>query len=96
MAIVGVYKIVAPSGEVFIGSSIDIETRWSYYKRLWAKSKSRLYHSFKTHGVENHIFEIVEECTVEELRNREYEVYREYKNSGCRMLNVVIPPITNI
>lgn len=32
--ITGIYKIISPTGKIYIGQSIDIEKRWKAYKRL--------------------------------------------------------------
>lgn len=71
--ICGIYKITSPTGRVYVGQSKDINKRWSYYKTLNCKYQTKLYHSLKKHGVENHKFEIVCECN--ELHLNEYEVY---------------------
>lgn len=88
---IGVYKITSPTGRVYIGSSVNIEHRFCFYKNLLCKSQSKLYRSFKKYGVENHKFEIVEECTLDNLRERElyygnlYEVLDSKKGLNCRL-----------
>ena len=69
----GIYSITSPSGKVYIGQSIDIEKRLYYYRTCWKhiERQRKLYSSFKKHGVENHIFEIVEECDLDILDERE-------------------------
>ena len=71
--ICGIYKITSPTGRVYVGQSKDINKRWSYYKTLNCKYQTKLYHSLKKHGVENHKFEIV--CKCDELHLNEYEIY---------------------
>ena len=68
---IGIYKITSPTNNVYIGQSVHIEHRISSYKRLKCKSQVLLYRSLLKHGVENHVFEIIEECLVEELNNKE-------------------------
>lgn len=68
---IGVYKITSPKGLIYIGSSKDIDTRWKWYKKLRCKSQIKLCNSLKKYGVDNHIFEIIEECNVEILLERE-------------------------
>ena len=88
---IGVYKITSPSGKVYIGSSCNIEQRFYHYKVLHCDSQTRLYRSFLKYGVENHKFEIVEECTMENVRERElyygilYEVLDKNKGLNCRL-----------
>ena len=68
----GIYKITSPSGKVYIGQSIDIKRRFTSYKTLnKSKRQVKLYNSFVKYGVENHIFETIEECLVDFLNERE-------------------------
>lgn len=68
---IGIYKITSPSGKIYIGQSENIEKRFRYYKSLHCKMQIVLYRSFIKHGVENHIFEIIEECDKFLLNNKE-------------------------
>jgi group I intron endonuclease len=68
---IGIYKITSPSGKIYIGQSVDIKTRFRKYKYLNCKRQTYLYNSFQKYKVENHIFEIIEECTLEQLNERE-------------------------
>lgn len=67
----GIYKITSPSGKIYIGETVDFEKRFIRYKRLECKQQYKLYNSFNKYGVENHIFEIVEECDIDDLKCRE-------------------------
>lgn len=69
---IGVYKITSPSGRIYIGQSIDIDRRWGEHLKNKGKNYSHLKHSFEKYGPKNHIFEIIEECKIEELDNKEY------------------------
>lgn len=69
---IGIYKITNPKGRIYIGQSTNIESRKKQYSRLDnCKQQVRLYRSLVKYGFSNHIFEIIEECTVEELNIRE-------------------------
>lgn len=68
---IGIYKITSPSYKIYIGQSINIEKRFVHYSFIDCKSQIRLYNSFKKYGIENHIFEIIEECDIELLNERE-------------------------
>lgn len=83
MKICGIYKITSPSGKIYIGQSIDIGRRKSSYKRLEScvKYQVKLYNSIKKYGWENHIFEILEECTTGLLNERE-RYWQEFFNSN--------------
>jgi group I intron endonuclease len=68
---VGIYKIISPEGCVYIGQSIDIERRRKDYSKVKKYGQPKLKRSFKKHGFENHIFDIIEECTIEQLDEKE-------------------------
>ena len=91
MIICGIYKYTSPSGKTYIGSSKNIYKRIKYYKSLNCKNQKKLYNSFKKHGYENHIFEIVEECNIEKLYERERYYGELYNVLGDKGLNCVLP-----
>lgn len=68
---VGIYKVTSPTNKIYIGQSANILNRWEYYRNLRCKKQIKIYNSLKKHGPENHIFEIIEECTLEQLNERE-------------------------
>lgn len=68
---VGIYKITSYNGKIYIGQSVNIKERFRKYKRLNCKRQIKLYNSFVKYGIENHIFEIIEECCKELLDERE-------------------------
>lgn len=68
---VGIYKITNPNNKVYIGQSVNIKERLKKYKRLNCKRQIKLYNSFLKYGVENHKFEIIEECEKYQLNKRE-------------------------
>lgn len=71
--ICGIYKIVSPTGRVYIGQSINILKRFATYRHLSKTNNGvvRLYYSLKKHGALNHDYSIIEECSVEVLNERE-------------------------
>ena len=87
MKICGIYKITSPKGRVYIGQSVDIETRWKQYKFLNCKSQSKIYRSLKKHGVENHTFEIIEQCDFDDLvcRERYWQDFYDVLNGGLNL-----------
>jgi len=86
--ICGIYKITSPSGRVYIGESENITTRWKDYNNLNnCKSQRRLHRSLKKYTVEEHIFEIIEECYFEDLLCRERYWQDEYDVLSKRGLN---------
>ena len=63
---VGIYKITNPEGKSYIGLSREIEIRWNSYKNMQFQSNTLLKESFKQYGVSNHVFEVIEEISLEE------------------------------
>ena len=87
---IGIYKITSPAGRIYIGQSTDIDYRFSSYKRLKCKPQLRIYNSFMKHGVDNHVFEIVEECSPESLNERERYWQDFYNVLGKEGLNCLL------
>ena len=83
---IGIYKITSPTGRVYIGQAVNIEKRWRYYQKTLCKGQVRLYNSFLKYGVDNHVFEIVEECTEKNLNSKE-RYWQEYYNTVESGLN---------
>ena len=70
--ICGIYKITSPTGKIYIGQSVDIKRRWQYHKSFTKTNlDSILYRSFAKYSVDEHKFEILEECKKEDLNERE-------------------------
>lgn len=91
--IIGIYKITSPSGRVYIGQSKDIKNRHSCYKTLKCKNQPIVYNSLLKHGFDNHIFEIIEECDIEDLTKKErfwqefYNVIDRDKGMNCLIVS---------
>ena len=89
--LIGIYKITSPSGKIYIRQSVCIKSRWASYRVLNCKGQPKLYRSLNKHGVKNHVFEVIEECKIIELNEREYNsVSREGLN--C----VITNPLTKV
>ena len=85
---IGIYKIINPMNKIYIGQSINIDSRFHIYKKLYKESIGiKLYNSLKKYGWENHIFKIIEECSVEQLNKREIYWIKFY-NSIYEGLNI--------
>lgn len=70
--IVGIYKITSPSNKIYIGQSKNIYSRWiRSYNRMDCKKQPHLYNSLLKYGANNHKFEILETCELEELNEKE-------------------------
>lgn len=74
---IGIYKITNKINQkIYIGQSIDIIERWKQhnYKAFNQKEiayNSAIHSAFRKYGVENFSLEILEECTVQELDEKE-------------------------
>ena len=49
---IGIYKIISPSGKIYIGQSRNIDKRFQQYKRLNCAKQPRLYNSFIKYGID--------------------------------------------
>jgi len=79
----GIYKITSPSHRIYIGESVDIEKRWKQYENFSGNSSSigpKLLNSFKKYGFNNHKFEVIEECNLENLDGMEVFWKKHYFN----------------
>ena len=81
---IGVYKIVSPSGRVYVGQSINIPKRWKTYFQMNVKTKrqKRLWRSFKKYGVQNHKFSVLEYCSLRDINVIERKWQEFYKVTG--------------
>ncbi len=89
---IGIYKITSPSNRVYIGQSKSIRERFITYKSLKStRFQTLLHRSFLKYGIINHIFEVIEECEIENLNNREryWQEYYDVLKGGlnCHMVN---------
>lgn len=87
-----IYKITSPTNRIYIGQTISLKKRLSAYKRNDCKGQKRLFNSFNVYGFDNHKFEIIEECDVELLNERE-RYYQDFYNvlskngMNCKLTN---------
>lgn len=90
--LIGVYAILNPKSQIYIGSSNNIERRFYQYRGLYESSQPKLFNSLKKYGPENHNFIVLEYCELENLFKKERE-WGEYFNSLDREkgLNLMLP-----
>ena len=88
--IIGIYKITSPSGKIYIGKSVDVLKRKNDYNTIKCKYQPRLYNSIVKYGWINHIFEVIEECSVEYLSERERFWQDEFDVIGENGLNCLL------
>jgi group I intron endonuclease len=69
---IGIYEIKNPQNKIYVGKSKNIEKRFESYKKIQhCKQQRKLYNSLKKYGPENHIFKILEECSFQQLNEKE-------------------------
>ena len=88
--ITGIYKIISPTNKIYIGQSIDILNRIRYYKHPNScRQQFKLQNSINKYGWDKHKFEIIEECDIKILNERErywQDYYNSFKNGlNCRL-----------
>lgn len=90
--IVGIYRIINPKEKVYIGQSKDIEHRKVLYRDGNCKGQVKLYNSLNKYGYENHMFEIIEECSIEHLdiKEKEYKAIFVKKNGWKKALFLML------
>jgi hypothetical protein len=89
MKIVGIYKIISPTKRVYIGQTIDYYRRKNEYKNLKRDYQIRLYNSIKKYGWETHKIELIEECPIEKLNERERYWQEFYDVLSVKGLNCI-------
>ena len=87
---IGIYKITnLINNKVYIGQSTDIKRRWKDHRKeaFWENSPEYeypLYRAIRKHGLQNFSFEIIEECSKNDLNSKEKFYIAQYDsyNSG--------------
>jgi group I intron endonuclease len=91
---IGIYKITNPKGKIYIGQSVDIRRRKRVYETHNCKGQVRLYASIKKYGFNNHLFEVIEECNIEYLNERE-RYWQDFYNVLQEGLNCMLTELKN-
>lgn len=77
---IGIYKITSPSGKIYIGQSQQVEKRKEHYRKNSHRiPQPKLRNSFEKYGVDNHRFEVIEECSITDLNDRERHWQEHYQ-----------------
>ncbi len=85
---IGIYKITSPSGRIYIGQSRNIKNRIKGYRNGNHKSQLKLSRSIKKYGWSNHLFEVIEECEIEDLNKLEIYWISSFDCLGLNGLNI--------
>lgn len=91
----GIYKITNPSGKIYIGQSVNIKKRFNTYKIFKCKTQTILYRSLLKYGFDNHKFEIICECKISELNNKERYYQDLYNAIGKNGMNCLLTKSNN-
>lgn len=92
----GIYKITSPTGRIYIGESMNLKNRCKVYLYPSKVKKQRaIYNSLHTHGVDSHVFEILEFCEINYLKERE-RYYQEFFDSVKNGLNCKYTQTNNL
>lgn len=87
----GIYAIVNPIGEIYIGQSIDLEERVRNHKKQAGYGTTLLKYSMFNHGRKNHkyflVMELDEKADQATLREWERFYIQKYTNEGYKLLN---------
>lgn len=82
---IGIYKITnIQNNNCYIGQSRNIYKRWNTHKNTAFREDLKeyeypLYRAIRKYGLENFTFEIIEECLIEELNDKEIEWIKKLK-----------------
>lgn len=69
---IGIYKITNNiNGKIYVGQSNNIQRRFLEHKNRGATSKIPVDIAIQKYGKENFSFEVIEECTIEQLNQKE-------------------------
>ena len=85
---VGIYKITnLINGKSYIGQSVHIELRIRRHKEVAFRESSQaynypLYRAMRKYGLDNFSFEILEECKMSELDDKERQYIKQYNTYG--------------
>lgn len=81
---VGIYKITNNiNGKVYIGKSVDIKERWR--QERYKQPNKYFANAVKKYGLENFSFEVLEECSKEELDEKEKKYIEKYNSTDINI-----------
>tara|TARA_R110002020_G_scaffold318266_2_gene533827 strand:+ start:4916 stop:5254 length:339 start_codon:yes stop_codon:yes gene_type:complete len=87
----GIYAITNNKTDmIYLGRSVDIMGRWNtHLTQLFAGThhNKNLLQDFQQHNYRDFKFEIVELCSKTQIRQREKELIKDYKEKGEKLYN---------
>lgn len=87
---IGIYKITNPTNKIYIGQSVNIQGRIYKYQSLRCKSQRIIYASILKYGWDNHKLEVLCECEIDELNEKERYYQDLYQAIGTKGLNCIL------
>lgn len=91
----GIYKITNKiNGKIYIGQSVNIERRWRDHKK--ANADYPIHKAFKKYGIENFDFEVLEECPIRELNQKEQKYIIHFNSLVPNGYNIIFGSIHQI
>lgn len=85
---IGIYKITNKvNGKVYIGQSVNIANRWKQHRKTPYNPNDKsydlpLYRAIRKYSLDNFSFEVIEECTIEELDSKEIYWIKYYNSTN--------------
>lgn len=88
----GVYKIINPDNEVYIGGTRSFVDRLAKYRNVKTNTQPLLHNSIKRHGWGSHVFSVVHDLpkdVSQEVLDRYEQLYMDlHKDCGVTLLNL--------
>ena len=79
---IGIYKITNKlNNKIYIGQSNDIERRFKEHQPKGIKSRIPLDIAIQKYGIKNFTFEIIEECSIKDLNDKEMYWIKKLKSN---------------
>ena len=85
----GIYKITNQcNGMSYVGQSIDIQRRWAVHRRIMNIKNTLLYQAMREFGIDNFSFEVIEECELINLNDKEKYYIDKYNTMNPNGYNI--------
>jgi group I intron endonuclease len=75
-----IYKITSPSGRIYIGKTVNTNSRITSYRNNNNIGQPLIYQSIKKYGWESHLFEIIHNAPENELNELEINYIQKYNS----------------
>ena len=85
----GIYKITNQcNGMSYVRQSIDIQRRWAEHRRKMNIKNTLLYQAMREFGIDNFSFEVIEECELVDLNDKEKYYIDKYNTMNPNGYNM--------